>query len=154
MKRPPSAFPSSGSIALPTLAECRAVGRHAPSQVHHDKIGNIPDDGGAEGNRTPDLLIANEALSQLSYSPIASQGIAHDAPREGPLLIGPPSEVKRSSPDAAVHTRAREIAIALPVPASRPRPVNRCVRLRLRPHRPIVSGTHHRVALGGGVSPM
>ena len=28
-------------------------------------------DGGAEGNRTPDLLIANEALSQLSYSPIA-----------------------------------------------------------------------------------
>lgn len=27
--------------------------------------------GGAEGNRTPDLLIANEALSQLSYSPTA-----------------------------------------------------------------------------------
>ena len=26
-------------------------------------------DGGAEGNRTPDLLIANEALYQLSYSP-------------------------------------------------------------------------------------
>ncbi len=26
--------------------------------------------GGAEGDRTPDLLIANEALSQLSYSPI------------------------------------------------------------------------------------
>ncbi len=25
--------------------------------------------GGAEGNRTPDLLIANEALSQLSYNP-------------------------------------------------------------------------------------
>jgi hypothetical protein len=24
---------------------------------------------GAEGDRTPDLLIANEALSQLSYSP-------------------------------------------------------------------------------------
>src|SRR5579859_7266044 len=30
----------------------------------------MPDDGGAEGDRTPDLLIANEALSQLSYSPI------------------------------------------------------------------------------------
>ena len=28
------------------------------------------DGGGAEGNRTPDLLIANEALSQLSYSPV------------------------------------------------------------------------------------
>ena len=26
--------------------------------------------GGAEGNRTPDLLIANEALSHLSYSPV------------------------------------------------------------------------------------
>lgn len=25
---------------------------------------------GAEGNRTPDLVIANDALSQLSYSPI------------------------------------------------------------------------------------
>ncbi len=28
------------------------------------------DDGGAEGIRTPGLLIANEALSQLSYSPV------------------------------------------------------------------------------------
>jgi hypothetical protein len=27
-------------------------------------------DGGAEGSRTPDLLIANEALYQLSYDPI------------------------------------------------------------------------------------
>lgn len=25
--------------------------------------------GGAKGNRTPDLFIANEALYQLSYSP-------------------------------------------------------------------------------------
>ena len=29
--------------------------------------------GGAEGDRTPDLVIANDALSQLSYSPITSQ---------------------------------------------------------------------------------
>ncbi len=28
------------------------------------------DGGGAEGIRTPGLLIANEALSQLSYSPV------------------------------------------------------------------------------------
>jgi hypothetical protein len=27
-------------------------------------------DGGAEGSRTPDLFIANEALYQLSYDPI------------------------------------------------------------------------------------
>jgi len=26
--------------------------------------------GGREGARTPDLLVANEALSQLSYTPI------------------------------------------------------------------------------------
>jgi hypothetical protein len=29
--------------------------------------------GGAEGGRTPDLLIANEALSQLSYGPAKMQ---------------------------------------------------------------------------------
>jgi hypothetical protein len=29
--------------------------------------------GGAEGDRTPDLLIANEALSQLSYSPLSTE---------------------------------------------------------------------------------
>ena len=28
------------------------------------------EDGGAEGNRTPDLYVANVALSQLSYGPI------------------------------------------------------------------------------------
>jgi hypothetical protein len=27
-------------------------------------------DGGAEGSRTPDLLIANETLYQLSYDPV------------------------------------------------------------------------------------
>lgn len=31
--------------------------------------------GGAEGNRTPDLLIANEALYQLSYSPTNARNI-------------------------------------------------------------------------------
>ena len=30
---------------------------------------NIENHGGAEGNRTPDLLNAIQALSQLSYSP-------------------------------------------------------------------------------------
>jgi hypothetical protein len=36
--------------------------------------------GGAEGGRTPDLLIANEALSQLSYGPAKSSG-EKEAPR-------------------------------------------------------------------------
>ena len=38
------------------------------------KIGNrgsCESDGGDEGDRTPDLSVANAALSQLSYTPIA-----------------------------------------------------------------------------------
>ncbi len=37
-------------------------------------IDNCPPsvDSGAEGVRTPDLVVANHALSQLSYSPVAS----------------------------------------------------------------------------------
>ena len=34
--------------------------------------------GGAEGGRTPDLLIANEALSQLSYGPARCNRAAVD----------------------------------------------------------------------------
>ena len=37
-------------------------------------------DGGAEGTRTPDPLIANEVLSQLSYSPVpAGRGQCSEA---------------------------------------------------------------------------
>ena len=41
----------------------------------------MPDTGGAEGDRTPDLVIANDALSHLSYGPVpvSSAGVA---PRE------------------------------------------------------------------------
>jgi hypothetical protein len=55
----------------------------------------MPDDGGAEGNRTPDLLIANEALSQLSYSPIAGHATPL-AGRAAPLMVGASIEVKQS----------------------------------------------------------
>ncbi len=42
-----------------------------PNGVIHERSGvlSIVNDGGAEGTRTPDLLRAREALSQLSYSP-------------------------------------------------------------------------------------
>ena len=41
---------------------------HAPQEV-----GEVPgESGGREGIRTPGLLVANEALSQLSYSPTSS----------------------------------------------------------------------------------
>ena len=35
--------------------------------MKNSKVSGIP--GGAEGSRTPDLLIANETLYQLSYDP-------------------------------------------------------------------------------------
>ena len=35
---------------------------------------HFPPDGGAEGDRTPDLVIANDALSQLSYGPVQRMG--------------------------------------------------------------------------------
>ncbi len=40
-------------------------------------------DGGAEGNRTPDLVIANDALSQLSYGPV-HQRRYRDTPEQAP----------------------------------------------------------------------
>ena len=36
--------------------------------------------GGAEGDRTPDLIIANDALSQLSYSPVPADRLVSVAP--------------------------------------------------------------------------
>src|SRR5690606_9220434 len=50
--------------------EAKAAG---PASDHLEKKGNPhrqPAVGGAEGDRTPDLVIANDALSQLSYSPV------------------------------------------------------------------------------------
>ena len=65
----------AGSAPRPRLAT-RRRGRHGARalvlqrrrgcEAHEEgRRGN----GGAEGNRTPDLIIANDALSQLSYSP-------------------------------------------------------------------------------------
>ena len=49
-------------------------------------------DGGAEGDRTPDLGVANAALSQLSYSPVKKGIVAKDSAkmqgkRAGPLAV-------------------------------------------------------------------
>ncbi len=41
--------------------------------------------GGAEGNRTPDLVIANDALYQLSYSPASHHPDSHPRWRCLPL---------------------------------------------------------------------
>jgi hypothetical protein len=46
----------TGSVESRRLQAAWANSRHIP--------------GGAEGDRTPDLVIANDALSQLSYGPV------------------------------------------------------------------------------------
>ena len=40
-------------------------------------IGNLITYGGAEGIRTPDLLLAKQALSRLSYSPMVNYCIKY-----------------------------------------------------------------------------
>ncbi len=63
--------------------------------------------GGAEGNRTPDLLIANEALSQLSYSPALPDAAAGQTPRGerrargGRTMARGLGEVKAEGPGSA-----------------------------------------------------
>ena len=42
--------------------------------------------GGAEGNRTPGLVIANDALSQLSYSPVTTARGGLGAVAQGRLI--------------------------------------------------------------------
>ena len=46
--------------------------RQLPLQVRSESLWvKIETIGGAEGDRTPDLMTASHALSQLSYGPIA-----------------------------------------------------------------------------------
>ena len=57
-------------------------------------VGMSPGGGGGEGNRTPDLVIANDALSQLSYGPVS--GIPGAAGYLGAGLLVPDwSRVKK-----------------------------------------------------------
>ena len=48
------------------------AGQNACASLHSRN--DAGSDGGAEGNRTPDLLNAIQALSQLSYGPVALGG--------------------------------------------------------------------------------
>ena len=59
-----------------------------------NKALRLEDHGGAEGNRTPDLLNAIQALSQLSYSPTGRRKIrnllrASRMPAQSPLITRP-----------------------------------------------------------------
>src|SRR5262245_12875724 len=59
--------------------------------------------GGAEGDRTPDLLIANEALSQLSYGPAerAPASAPDRAVSEWGPFMSPGSALSRTPPRGA-----------------------------------------------------
>jgi hypothetical protein len=70
---PPNA-PESADLGLITDRACHSAppthGKHACfCQIRHiGSLQKVP--GGAERDRTADLVIANDALSQLSYSPV------------------------------------------------------------------------------------
>ncbi len=76
-------------------------------------------DGGADRDRTDDLVIANDALSQLSYGPNAR-------------LFGgfrPPSQAAAAGPDARHHTRGRPRHPATKTTAFRAQPSARATFL-------------------------
>ena len=47
-----------------------------------------PENGGAERDRTADLVIANDALSQLSYSPVPTGLVCTKIGMEGKRICG------------------------------------------------------------------
>ena len=66
--------------------------------------------GGDEGDRTPDLLTASQALSQLSYAPVRKSTIRELGRRckdnFGKTFAGPPRSEEPAMPaGAAVHAR-------------------------------------------------
>ncbi len=69
----------SGNVLSDVLATCRDVlfgNRIAVVESHKKRpteASRALNNGGEDGNRTHDLVIANDALSQLSYSPGALQ---------------------------------------------------------------------------------
>lgn len=74
-----TAFAMMPSIIRMTFAPEKMWGQNfeiAPKSFHFNAL--VAKNGGAEGNRTPDLIIANDALYQLSYSP-APQNFANNA---------------------------------------------------------------------------
>src|SRR5262249_13952809 len=71
--------------------------------------------GGAEGGRTPDLLIANEALSQLSYGPAKNATVPRDAAGAGHLRPGMAGVKERT----ARPRGARAVIHALAVTSAR-----------------------------------
>ena len=51
-----------------------ALARKSDNAVHYLSV-SLNWIGGAEGDRTPDLMTASHALSQLSYGPLGEGGV-------------------------------------------------------------------------------
>ena len=91
--------------------------------------------GGDEGDRTPDLLTASQALSQLSYAPVRKSTIREHGRRCKDIF-----RKTFGGGDAAAPARSAGADRALPGPA-RPTPVPRAGRLTVRDGpRPAPSG--------------
>ncbi|MFT8776840.1 MAG: hypothetical protein ABF893_09310, partial [Gluconacetobacter liquefaciens] len=63
LENPLLILPEPNDGAARSTTENRAISRFSSTYFHMEKQDLIKASGGAEGNRTPDLLIANEALS-------------------------------------------------------------------------------------------
>ena len=50
--------------------QLRSINELTERKGRHSTVQSKIEDGGAEGDRTPDLMTASHALSQLSYGPI------------------------------------------------------------------------------------
>ncbi len=90
LHRPPLALFRRPCFALAALG----LRRTSPVAC---RLRQATEDGGAEGTRTPDLLIANQPLSQLSYGPTR---------RVSPIIIGRagdsrPEAARQKQPQAA-----------------------------------------------------
>ena len=86
--------PNLGKVVLYQLSYSRVrnpIRRLHPYYIHTGELFTHPGSGG-EGNRTPDLLNAIQALSQLSYAP---DGESRTSPQEPKKLPEGRSWVKR-----------------------------------------------------------
>ena len=62
-------------LLLVFLCSFQGAVRVGPSNDVHTLSAHFHEHGGDKGSRTPDLLLARQALSQLSYAPIWVSGL-------------------------------------------------------------------------------
>ena len=76
--------------------------RGLDARLRQGSAGNLRTrkDGGARRDRTADLVIANDALSQLSYGPIVAASKRGDGQQSAPFTIR--AKVKSRTPKIAV----------------------------------------------------